>query len=115
MLLPEGQVNGVGYPDDAGVHVRELLVAEDCFHERGQTFLAGIELVYFIDDDESEHAPDYDMGPRNPDEPIGEFATLAFIVNKKFKQAMMPGQDSGDAGEITHQTEEERKKLEAND
>ena len=68
--------------------------------------------LYFIDDDESEHAPDYDMGPRNPDEPIGEFPTLAFIVNKKFKQAMP---ESGDAGDITHQTVEERKKLEAND
>ena len=71
--------------------------------------------LYFIDDDESEHAPDYDMGPRNPEEPIGEFATLAFTVNKKFKQTMIPGQEGGDASEITHQTEEERKKLEAND
>ena len=33
-------------------------------------------------------------------------------MNKKFKQAMP---ESGDAGDITHQTEEERKKLEAND
>lgn len=41
--------------------------------------------LYFIDDDESEHAPDYDMGPRNPDEPIGEFTSLAFVANKKFK------------------------------
>ena len=28
------------------------------------------------------------MGPRNPDEPIGEFPTLAFVLNKKFKQAV---------------------------
>ena len=41
--------------------------------------------LYFIDDDESEHAPDYDMGPRNLEEPIGEFPTLAFIVNKNYK------------------------------
>jgi len=41
--------------------------------------------LYFIDDDESEHAPDYEMGPRNPDEPIGEFPALAFVLNKKFK------------------------------
>ena len=27
--------------------------------------------LFFIDEDESEHAPEYDMGPRNPDEPIG--------------------------------------------
>ena len=43
--------------------------------------------LYFIDDDESEHAPDYDMGPRSIDEPIGEFPTLAFILNKNFKQS----------------------------
>ena len=41
--------------------------------------------LYFIDDDESEHAPDYDMGPRSVDEPIGEFPTLAFILNTNFK------------------------------
>ena len=41
--------------------------------------------LYFIDDDENEHAPDYDMGPRNLEEPIGEFPTLAFIVNKNYK------------------------------
>jgi len=41
--------------------------------------------LYFIDDDESEHAPDYDMGPRNPDEQIGEFQALAFVLNKRFK------------------------------
>ena len=35
--------------------------------------------LFFIDDDESEHSPDYDMGARNPDEPIGEFPSLAFI------------------------------------
>ena len=26
------------------------------------------------------------MGPRNPDEPIGEFPALAFVLNKKFKK-----------------------------
>lgn len=26
------------------------------------------------------------MGPRSVDEPIGEFPTLAFIVNKNFKK-----------------------------
>ena len=41
--------------------------------------------LYFIDEDESEHAPEYDMGPRNPDEPIGEFPALAFVENKKYK------------------------------
>ena len=41
--------------------------------------------LFFIDDDETDHAPDYDMGPRNPDEPIGEFASLAFVLNKKSK------------------------------
>lgn len=40
--------------------------------------------LYFIDEDESEHAPEYDMGPRNPDEPIGEFPALAFVENKNF-------------------------------
>lgn len=44
--------------------------------------------LFFIDDDESEHAPDYDMGPRNSSEPIGEFATLAFVLNRsQSKQA----------------------------
>lgn len=41
--------------------------------------------LYFIDDDESEHAPDYDMGGRNADDQIGEFSSLAFVLNKKFK------------------------------
>ena len=41
--------------------------------------------LYFIDDDESIHAPDYDMGARNPDEPIGEFQTLAFVANRNYK------------------------------
>ena len=27
------------------------------------------------------------MGPRNPDEPIGEFPTLAFVQNKNFSSA----------------------------
>jgi hypothetical protein len=43
--------------------------------------------LYFIDDDLNEHAPDYDMGPRNPDEPIGEFQTLAFVLNRRFKES----------------------------
>lgn len=51
--------------------------------------------LYFIDDDESEHAPDYDMGPRSVDEPIGEFPTLAFILNKNFKkQSSQQGEDA---------------------
>ena len=41
--------------------------------------------LYFIDDDESEHAPDFDMGSRNLDDQIGEFSSLAFVLNKKFK------------------------------
>ena len=41
--------------------------------------------LYFIDDDESEHAPDFDMGARNLDDQIGEFSSLAFVLNKKFK------------------------------
>ena len=51
--------------------------------------------LFFIDDDESEHAPDYDMGPRNMDEPIGEFQTLAFIENKKFKNAQATDASGG--------------------
>jgi len=51
--------------------------------------------LYFIDDDESEHAPDYDMGPRSMDEPIGEFPSLAFILNKNFKQSsQQQGEDA---------------------
>ena len=42
--------------------------------------------LFLIDDDESEHTPDYDMGARNPEEPIGEFPCLAFIQNKKMLQ-----------------------------
>ena len=64
--------------------------------------------LYFIDDDESDHAPDYDMGPRNPDEPIGEFAALAFVVNRDFKQA-----SSANTEQI--QTQEERSQLDALD
>jgi len=67
--------------------------------------------LYFIDDDESEHAPDYDMGPRNIDEPIGEFPTLAFILNKNFKAP--PGESNGaDANMESLITEEEKKALE---
>jgi hypothetical protein len=52
--------------------------------------------LFFIDEDESEHAPEYDMGPRNPEEPIGEFPALAFVLNKRFKEAQP---DSGDTME----------------
>ena len=48
--------------------------------------------LFFIDDDESDHAPDYDMGPRNQDEPIGEFATLAFVLNRNSRQASQAGE-----------------------
>ena len=53
--------------------------------------------LYFIDDDESDHAPDYDMGARNIDEPIGEFPTLAFILNKNFKAELGGSGDGTDA------------------
>lgn len=67
--------------------------------------------LFFIDDDESEHAPDYDMGPRNSEEPIGEFSSLAFVLNRKAsKQA---SQTANNLGVI--QSEEERKALEAED
>ena len=49
--------------------------------------------LYFIDDDETDHSPDYDMGPRNADEPIGEFATLAFVMNRSYKQASSANTD----------------------
>ena len=67
--------------------------------------------LFFIDDDESEHCPDVDMGPRNPDEPIGEFASLAFMLNKNFKSA----RDGGSADVEQIQNEEERAELEAKD
>ena len=70
--------------------------------------------LYFIDDDESEHAPDYDMGPRSLDEPIGEFPTLAFILNKNFKQSNQQGEDATMNIEQI-QSEEERLALEAQD
>ena len=68
--------------------------------------------LYFIDEDESEHAPEYDMGPRNPDEPIGEFMALAFVPNKKFKAA-----ESADpaAEELDMLTSEERQEFKAKD
>lgn len=37
-----------------------------------------------IDEYESAYAPDTDMGPRNPNEEIGEFSSLAFIKKKTF-------------------------------
>ena len=70
--------------------------------------------LFFIDDDESEHCPDYDMGPRNPDEAIGEFASLAFVANKKYKEGQA-GASGGDLA-LTHlQSEDERKALQDND
>ena len=55
------------------------------------------------------------MGPRSVDEPIGEFPTLAFIVNKNFKkQSSQQGEDATMNQEYV-QTEEERQKLEAED
>ena len=63
--------------------------------------------LYLIDDDESEHAPDLDMGPRSADEPIGEFSAMAFMINKKFKKQEASGADA------QIQTEEERQALAA--
>lgn len=37
-----------------------------------------------IDEYESEYAPDTDMGPRNPNEEIGEFTALSFIKKRTF-------------------------------
>ena len=64
--------------------------------------------LFFIDEDESEHAPEYDMGPRNPDEPIGEFPALAFVLNKKFKHA----KKSANENALEQQEAELRKKYE---
>ena len=71
--------------------------------------------LYFIDDDESEHAPDYDMGPRSMDEPIGEFPSLAFILNKNFKQSSQQQGEDATMNQGYIQSEEERIKLEAED
>ena len=73
--------------------------------------------LYFIDDDESEHAPDYDMGPRNLEEPIGEFPTLAFIVNRNYREAsnQLAGSQGSEVNTQHIQTEEEKKALEAQD
>ncbi len=70
--------------------------------------------LFFIDDDESEYAPDYDMGPRNPDEPIGEFTSLAFVANKNFKegQAGAAGQELALNSLVS---EEERKAMQDKD
>lgn len=37
-----------------------------------------------IDEYESEYAPDTDMGPRNPNEEIGEFTALSFMKKRTF-------------------------------
>ena len=57
------------------------------------------------------------MGPRNPDEPIGEFTSLAFVANKKFKGGQgAPGQNNaGESALIALQTEEQRKALQEKD
>ena len=31
------------------------------------------------------------MGPRNPDEPLGEFLSLAFVLNRNFKESTTAG------------------------
>lgn len=38
--------------------------------------------LFMIDEYESQYAPDTDMGPRNPNEEIGEFTSLAFIKKR---------------------------------
>ena len=53
------------------------------------------------------------MGPRSIDEPIGEFPTLAFILNKNFKQSIQQGEDATMNPNIMN--EEERLKYEAQD
>lgn len=40
--------------------------------------------LWMIDEYESEYAPDTDMGPRNPNEEIGEFSSLSFMKKKTF-------------------------------
>lgn len=40
--------------------------------------------LWMIDEYESEYAPDTDMGPRNLNEEIGEFSSLAFMKKKTF-------------------------------
>ena len=69
--------------------------------------------LFFIDDDETEYQPDYDMGPRSAEEPIGEFPALAFVLNKKFKGESGGGLDKSDLSNL--QTEEEKARLAEND
>ena len=38
------------------------------------------------------------MGPRNPDEPIGEFPALAFVLNRRFKPTASATTDGSGAG-----------------
>lgn len=55
------------------------------------------------------------MGPRNPDEQIGEFQTLAFVLNKRFKQAQVTSDAASDLAIAALQTVEEQKALEEKD
>ena len=60
------------------------------------------------------------MGPRNIDEPIGEFTNLAFVENKKFKGVVnnnnvASAEDQKDLALAQVQSEEYRKNLELED
>jgi len=39
----------------------------------------------FIEDDDDYYLPDYDMGPLERRDEIGEFVSLAFVANKNFR------------------------------
>ena len=41
--------------------------------------------LFLIDEDDSDIEVEYDMGPRNVDEAIGEFEKLAFVENRNYK------------------------------
>ena len=59
-----------------------------------------------IDEYESEYAPDTDMGPRNPNEEIGEFTALSFMKKRTFLKNVDATTDIA-----KKQAEEEGKKL----
>lgn len=42
--------------------------------------------LWLIDEYESVYSPDTDMGPRGPQEEIGEFQSLAFMRKKNIKK-----------------------------
>ena len=41
--------------------------------------------LFIVEEDDSDVEIEYDMGPRNPDDAIGEFPQLAFVENRNYK------------------------------